>query len=195
MNCSVKVESKDLLLVYWCSICAEFTYMAGVMAALSGPISSMLCAKLESTLSEKAPRTCEGDPRFSGFTWGISGMGVGNDGTMNVRVRMNPPSRVPSEAVADMKRSHVTRGRAACALSFLSLSERWPRKAITDAAMRSRPVSVSCGLGRVITVRMRTDIKVSLSLIPGFCLVLAFSDVYETRNPPPSHLETLYQYD
>lgn len=49
-----------LLLVYWCSNCAEFICLAGVMAVVGGPISSISSAELNPVLSEAAPPTSDG---------------------------------------------------------------------------------------------------------------------------------------
>ena len=59
--------------------------------------------------------------------------------TMDVPVRLSPPSIVPSEAVAEIRCSHVVRKRAARALSFFSFIEPYPPRDIADAAMRPSP--------------------------------------------------------
>ena len=80
---------------------------------------------------------------------------------MYVPVRMSPPSRVPSEAVADMRCSHVARRRTARALSFFSSTEPWPLKAMTGVAMKPMSGYAFYELGRAMTVRIRADARMS----------------------------------
>ena len=90
-------------------------------------------------LSEIAP-TSEGGPCFFPVKLeGVSGEDRGKGSTMDAPVRLSPPSGVPSEAVVEIRCSHVARKRAARALSFFSSIEPCPPRAIADAAMR--PVS------------------------------------------------------
>lgn len=74
MNCQTSAESEDLLLVYWCYTRAEFTYLTGVRAVLSGTISHISCP----TLSEGAPPTFKGGPVFSRFHLGAHLARVGD---------------------------------------------------------------------------------------------------------------------
>ena len=131
-------EIKALLDAYWCSTRNEFTSLARVTAVLSRPISSMSNIELGPVLSEAAPIS-EGGSRFFPVKFGgVSSEDGGNCRTIDAPVRLDPPSGVPSEAVADIRCSHVARKRAARALSYYSTIEPCPPRAIADAAMRPR---------------------------------------------------------
>ena len=74
---------------------------------------------------------------------GVSGKGGVHGSTMDAPVRISPPSGVPSEAVAEIRCSHVGRKEAARALSLFSSIEPYPLRAIADADMRLRSGSES----------------------------------------------------
>ena len=131
------------------------------MAAVSRPISSMSNVWLGFVHLE-APPTSEGGPRFFPVKLeSVSGEDGGKGSTMDASVHLTPPIGVPSAAVAEIICTHVTRKRATRALSFFSSIEPCPPSAIADATMRPRSGSESWESGRPITIRIRTEVRVS----------------------------------
>lgn len=148
----------------------EFAYLAGAITVRRGPSSVLWSSGVDwvvhrskPELSAEAPPISEDGPRFFPVTvdtpGGTSDKLGGKWSTMKALACRSPTNGVPSAAVADYRCSQVVHRMVERAVCCLSSDEPWPPMAIAETEMRPRLGSWSYTLGRVATVRSRTDVS------------------------------------